>query len=140
MGPARVTNDQVSLYLNGIVSEDFYQVDLTAGYNATEKLYFGLNTSLASDNFYGAAIYTQYATTDDLTIGARFEYFSDEGIELLGENENVIDFTLSANYTIGSLTIIPEYRIDVASQNQFSDGESMEKSLSSFILAVVYGF
>ena len=130
-----------SAYLNTIISEDFFQIDLTAGIDLTNKVYLGVNATSASDNFYGLAGYLQIATSEKLKLGTRIEYFSDQGIGLLGVDENVLDATLSANYSIGDLTIIPEFRIDLVSQDMFDDGENgMNDSLSSFILAVVYGF
>jgi len=60
---------------------------------------------------------------------------------VVGEDENVLDATLSANYTIGKLTIIPEFRVDMVSQDIFDDGNGgLDKSLSSFLLAIIYGF
>jgi len=76
-----------------------------------------------------------------LKIGTRLEYFADEGIGVVGTGENVFDATLSANYTVGKLTIIPEFRLDLVSQDMFDDGNGgMNDSLASGVLAVVYGF
>ena len=47
-------------------------------------------------------------------------------------------FTLSANYTVDNLTLIPEFRVDSASVDVFDGGTS--GSLTSFVLAAVYGF
>ena len=132
--------DKGSIFLNALFDDDFFQIDLTAGYDLTESIYLGVNASSASDSFYGAAAYVQVATSEALKIGGRFEYFSDKGVGILDTDENIIDFTLSANYKVGSLTIIPEYRIDIASQDVFTDANELSSSLSSFVLAAVYGF
>jgi len=50
----------------------------------------------------------------------------------------VLAFTLSANYTVDNLTLIPEFRLDSASADVFDTGSS--STLSSFVLAAVYGF
>lgn len=126
-------------------ANDFTQIDLTAGWDLTESLYFGLNATSASDSFAGAAAYLQVATSDNLKFGGRFEYFDDSTGGILGIPEdldggNVVDFTLSANYTVGSLTIIPEFRIDVVSDDVFLDDTDLSSSLTSFVLAAVYGF
>ena len=63
----------------------------------------------------------------------RGEYFDDKTGLAIAEGTSVIDVTLSANYTIDALTIIPEVRLDSFSEDE-ADG------LSSFVLAVVYGF
>jgi len=48
---------------------------------------------------------------------------------------------LSGNIGIGSLTLIPEARFDMASDNIFIDMDYQpSKSLASFILAAIYGF
>ncbi len=133
-----------SIYLNGIYSSadsiDFYQVDITAGFDVTDDLYFGLNASKAKDAFSGVAAYVQLQATSNLKIGTRVEYFKDEGLGLFGLDENVLDLSLSANYSIGNLTLIPEFRLDKSSQAVFADGLDFKDSLSSFVLAAVYGF
>lgn len=142
-------------YLNTILSDDFYQIDLTAGWDLTDALYFGVNATTAKDNFAGAAIYLQNAFSDDFGLGLRGEYFVDKGLGLLPEDESVIDLTLSANYSVGNLTIIPEFRVDLMSADKESafvtsaDGfdaagnlinPKYGKNLSSFTLAAVYTF
>ena len=129
-----------SIYINGLFDDEFYQLDLTAGVDLSEKVYLGLNSSYADDLFFGAAIYAQFATSEKLSIGTRIEYFMDQGIGVVGMDEEIIDFTLSANYKIGDLTIIPEYRIDLASTAIYPNKEELEKNLSSFVLAVTYSF
>ncbi|MEQ9306277.1 MAG: hypothetical protein RJQ14_20350, partial [Marinoscillum sp.] len=60
-------------------------------------------------------------------------------------DESVIDVTVSANYSIGSLTLIPEFRIDALSYDGFvysdevsTSGLDVGSSLASFVLAAVY--
>ena len=139
------SNDQGGAWLNFILSDGFYQVDLTTGWQATEKVYVGLNATTADDSFSGAALYLQVAASDAFSLGIRGEYFSDSGIEIVGgDDENVIDVTLSANYKIGNLTIIPEVRLDKFSSDMvFPDGFDLtdtQDNLTSFLLAAVYSF
>lgn len=131
---------QGSVYLNGLFQEDFYQLDITGGVDVTEKIYLGLNATVAKDAFAGVALYAQGQVVDNLKLGIRGEYFMDNGIEVIADDESILDFTFSANYRIGNLTLIPEFRIDAASQPVFSDSQKMNKSLASFVLAAVYGF
>ena len=60
------------------------------------------------------------------------------------DTESVFQTTLSATYKIGNLTIIPEVRLDAFSQEvvtpDFEKPTETEKSLASFLLAVVYSF
>lgn len=143
-------------YLNTILSDDFYQVDLTAGWDLTDDFYLGVNATKAKDSFVGAALYLQNSFTDSFSMGVRGEYFKDEGVGAIALDENVIDLTLSANYKVGELTIIPEFRVDMLSYDGYiSDNDGMDmtdplnpvlinpklnKSLSSFTLAAVYAF
>ncbi|MBC6410373.1 MAG: porin [Ekhidna sp.] len=140
-------------FLNFLFDDNFFQADLTAGWELSEIFYLGVNATTASDNFYGGALYLQNAFSDDFSLGLRGEYFSDEGVAALGfdTNEdgvpnvfakNVIDLTLSANYSIGDLTFIPELRVDMYNEDVImpKTGESLQSSISSFVLAAVYSF
>lgn len=137
------SDDMGGAWLNLILSEGFYQVDLTTGWQVTEEAYLGFNATTAQDNFAGAAIYAQYATSDALSLGIRGEYFADNGIEVVGTDESVIDLTLSVNYKVGNLTIIPEFRIDMYSSDVVTldvENDVVGNSLASFLLAAVYAF
>lgn len=140
-----------------------FQADLTAGWDLTDEFYLGINatyqsTKIAVDGvdpagFYGAAIYAQYGVSDAFAIGARVEYFSQFGYfdaigidytaftDAQGEG-SVIDLTLSAPYSVGPLTIIPEVRIDLASEDIYGnvEGDDVQSNLASFVLAAVYTF
>ena len=145
-----------------------FQIDLTAGFDVTDELFIGVNTSyngtsagqfIDLDNsitdidadassYFGAALYAQYAVNDALSLGLRGEYFSEAngGYGAIGRYDakgdgSVIDFTLSANYTVGALTFIPEFRIDMASEDVYLNADSeASSSLASFLLAAVYSF
>ncbi len=134
-------------WLNFIYDDanEFTQIDLTATYQATDELFLGLNASTASDNFAGVAGYIQYALSESLTAGVRGELFMDEGIGVVGVDESIFDVTVSLNYKVGNLTIIPEVRLDALSTEGFvvdmaETTPELSKQLSSFVLAAVYGF
>jgi len=136
-------NDKVGVWFNSLFSEGFSQYDLTAGYNLSDKLYLGLNATLASDNFYGIAGYGQYEITDIWKVGLRVEYFKDKGIGIFSatdQEESVMNYTLSANYQVGNFTLIPELRLDSFSSKVVANEDSLDDSLSSILLAAVYGF
>lgn len=143
------------------------QIDLTAGFDVTDEFYVGVNATYnttATDvegadpaGFYGAAAYLQYSLTDAFALGVRAEYFMMYNGGLIVEEEDgtlvspvgydvegdgsVFDITLSAPYKVGDLTIIPEVRLDVMSEDYFVDSDLMPtKNLSSFTLAAVYAF
>ncbi len=138
-------------YLNAILSDDFYQFDLTAGWDLTDAVYVGVNATTAKDSFFGGALYLQNSFSDDFSLGIRGEYFADQGVGAITKDENVIDLTLSANYSIGNLTLIPEFRVDLYSEKGaviYSDAYDVPtlsptdtgETLASFVLAAVYSF
>lgn len=125
------------------------QVDLTAGTDVSDELYLGVNTTYnttagpdgsdASSGFYGAALYTQYAFSDALSAGIRGEYFAWHATGT--DAVSVIDLTASLNYTVGDLTFIPEFRIDLAEDAYTtSNAKDISSSLPQFYLAAVYAF
>ena len=88
------------------------------------------------------------ALSENFALGLRGEYFGENntGYGIIGAYDNdlsasVIDLTLSGNITIGDLTLIPEIRLDAASEDVFLDGDGKAtSSLASFVLAGVYAF
>lgn len=137
-------------YLNFLFDDDFFQADLTAGWDLSDSFYLGVNATTASDSFYGAALYLQNSFSDNFSMGVRGEYFSDEGVGALPDwtavggplATNVIDLTLTANATVGDLTIIPELRVDIYDEDVIIPDvdEDPTSSLASFVLAAVYSF
>lgn len=133
-------------YLNLLVGEDYFQVDFTGGLDVSEETYVGLNATLNNDLFSGAALYVQQAFSEDFSLGFRGEYFMDVDDVVLAmdptKDESVIDLTLSGNYAIGDLTFIPEFRIDLFSEDAVlpETGETPQSSLASFLFGVVYSF
>lgn len=161
--------DEDASYDDGVMSSGAtFQVDLTAGFDLSETLYVGVNATynttatgeevagnsireISGDAsaFYGLAGYLQVATSDAFKLGLRGEYFGETafGAGAIGAYDgsgdaSVIAFTLSGNYTIGSLTLIPELRFDNGSEDfTFVDRSLKESSsLASFLLAAVYSF
>lgn len=128
-----------SAYVNALFGPDYFQVDLTGGVDVSDAFYVGINATTASDDlFSGIAGYLQYAASDAFKLGVRVESFSDKGVGVIAPDESVLALTLSANYVVDNLTIIPEFRMDNASIDVFDAGSS--SSLASFVLAAVYGF
>jgi hypothetical protein len=141
-------------YLGGKDGEDsvtFNQVDLTASFGLSDKLSLGVNSTIkaTSDSrddseasWLGAALYLSYEASEKLSIGVRGEYLGDADGVLFGTNDlSLIDLTASANIKIGALTIIPEFRVDIASDDFFvnSDGDFLATS-PAVIVAAVYSF
>ncbi|SDB56715.1 Putative beta-barrel porin-2, OmpL-like. bbp2 [Flavobacteriaceae bacterium MAR_2010_188] len=123
-------------------SDATFQIDYTGGFDATEAFFLGINATYNDTNgsgFYGAALYPQYSVSDALAFGLRGEYFGYHYDE--AEDDTVFATTLSANYKIDNLTIIPELRLDSWSDEVYFDGDlDPTKSLASFLIAAVYQF
>lgn len=149
---------------------NLFQADITTGYNFGEKFYIGFNTTYQTiaagqefvaegdlqdsdadaSSFYGFAIYPKLTISETFAIGLRAEQFTTTknhfgGLPLMTLDSDgkgsVTALTLSANIKKGPLTIIPEARIDSASDDSFydKDGKAV-KTLPSLTLAAVYKF
>ncbi|NTV45374.1 MAG: porin [Chlorobiales bacterium] len=129
------------------------QIDLTASYKASEQLLIGLNgtykmysvdISGADDaSWAGAALYLNYTIDEAYGIGCRAEYFDDpDGLKLgVPDGSNVIGLTVSGKMKSGPLTFIPEFRVDIASEDIFIDSDGKPTSSSPMVIfGVVYGF
>ena len=148
-------------------SGNTFQADLTGGWDVSESVYVGVNatynTTAAGEEFdgtdindgtgdgsgfYGVAGYLQFDLSDAFALGTRIEYFGEfnSGVGAIGALDlegdgSVIDFTLTGQYKVGDLTIIPEFRLDSTSEDRFINRDlEMTKSLSSFVLGAVYSF
>lgn len=149
-GQLSFATEGVSVYLNamdGSVSGTI--VDLTATFQLTEKFKLGVNAADWSNEgdvgYTGGAIYPSYAITDAFALGLRAEYFKTkknaDALVGIDADQSVMAFTLSGNYKVSGLTIIPEFRMDSNSDEYFVNSDmDPTKSASQFLLAVVYGF
>ncbi|QLG46245.1 outer membrane beta-barrel protein [Costertonia aggregata] len=121
-----------------------FEIDYTGGFDLSEDFFLGINAAYADNDgagFAGAALYPQYATSDNFTLGLRAEYFTPfDGIDGT-DDESVIAATLTGSYTIENLIIKPEIRLDSWSDERFLDNDlEATKSLSSFLIAAIYSF
>lgn len=143
-GQLSYVSDSVSGYLNfmdGSVSGTI--IDLTGTFQLSEKFKLGLNAADFSNEgdvgYTGAALYPSYTISDAFALGLRGEYFKyKEG----SGDTSVTAITLSGNYKINGLTIIPEFRMDSNSDKAlFVDSDlAPSKSASQVLIALVYGF
>lgn len=144
-----------------------FQVDLTTGWNLGEKFYLGLNTTyqtvaagegfIAEGNlqdsdgdaatFMGFALYPKVSLSECFALGVRAEYLGVTnghlgifGLDADGKG-SVMEYTLSGNYTVGNLTFIPEFRIDMTSEDSFADADGKATNMMPTLnLAAVYKF
>lgn len=96
------------------------QFDLVFTQTITDKINAGLNGTYnfqrtdkpnrKHSSWYSTAVYLNYNHKENFTFHYRGEVYVDH----VYRNVAVLGNTISANYSIGNLTIIPEFRVDVA--------------------------
>ena len=120
----------------------------SGGYNGTvkvEKVYQGKGVYSSTEDWWGSALYLNFDPTSHFGLSLREEYHSD--LDQLtvyngfGTGGTVFGSTLSANLKVDGFTLIPEIRMDDASQNIFvkSNG-TPTKTAGSFLVAAIYSF
>jgi len=150
------SDDKVGVYLNYLGGKEdtsltANQIDLTATFQATDALLIGVNATTKmyaeddvseDESWFGAALYLNYAISDNFALGLRGEYFDDAyGLQYGVADMNLMEYTLSANLTKGNLTFVPELRIDVASEDFFVDADgNLTGTSPTFILGAYYAF
>jgi len=134
-------------FLNFLYSQGGFEIDYTGGFDISDAFFLGINAAYfdnsdADVDFAGVALYPQYKTSENFTIGLRGEYFTETNLGAIGGTaESVLALTLSGNAKIGDLTIIPEIRLDSADEDAFVDNDlAPTSSLASFLVAAVYSF
>lgn len=126
-----------------------FEVDYTGGFDMSDVFFLGINAAYNDNDgngFYGAALYPQYATSDDFSIGLRGEYFALHGDA--NNDESVLGLTLTGSYTVDSNLIIkPEFRLDSLTDadggiygNVIDNDGAAASSLSAFTVAAIYSF
>ncbi|MFM6975292.1 MAG: outer membrane beta-barrel protein [Sphingobacteriaceae bacterium] len=127
--------NQFDLVLTRALSSQF-----GLGYNGTLTSYKKEGTS---SSWWGSALYLNYDPKSNLGFTLRGEYFNDKkaALELFGTAASVFATTLSANFKVDNLTIIPEIRLESASESVFvkSNG-AVTSSSGNFLVAAVYKF
>ena len=124
---------QIDLVLNGIINSKF-----GIGYNGT--IQSRKPTLASSGSWIGNALYLNYDPTKTVGLTLRSEYIIDNKT-IYFSSKSIFANTLSLNYKVGPLTIIPELRFESANSNFYlkKDG-SGTKSTASGLLAAVYKF
>lgn len=158
-GQLSYSNDDLGIYLNAITGteeEDVsgeddlteFQVDLTATYQVSESFMIGLNSSnyatsvdgTTAGGFFGTALYLTAGLSETADLSFRGEYFASTAAE--GDDTDqpsVLALTLSGNFKVGDMRIIPEVRLDSGS-NDFHGFGVDDDSAIAFFLAGIYSF
>lgn len=136
---AGVRNDQIDLVMTYHFSKYF---DM-----AYDGSYSHYSRNVPSSNWWGNALYLNANINDGFGFTLRTEYFSDkDNLKVFTDKGkfpyggDMWSFTLSGNYKIKALTLIPELRLDHASEPVFTrDGQSISNS-PNVLVAAVYSF
>lgn len=125
---------QFDLVLNGTISSKF-----SVGYNGTIQSFEPKGGSSAS--WWGSAVYLNYDPVSSYGITLRGEYFDNKKAVVAAPATSIFDVTLSPNFKVGNLTIIPELRLDAAKDEIFQKNDgTTTKSTVTGILAATYHF
>lgn len=152
----------LKLYLNYLEGRDTagiqnHQLDFVAIYNVSDVIGFGYNGTVSTykntrekeaiDNtakWWGSAIYMNIDFNKKLGVTLRGEYFDDaDGLKTFAGTSggHVMAGTISMNYKVGNLTIIPEFRLDKASVDIFNKHDGAPVGTSPNVLvAATYHF
>ncbi|MFV8344308.1 outer membrane beta-barrel protein [Flavobacterium sp. XS2P39] len=110
------------------------------GFNGTYAMYADDFDSTLDGEWFSLVGYASYAVKDNVSLAYRLEYFDDkDGLKSVGGN--ILGNTLSLNYKVGNLTIIPEIRYDSSSEDTFLDSDALPTSSNAYVLlATTYTF
>jgi hypothetical protein len=153
-------NEKIKAYLNysGFAGADsgknpsalksIHQIDAVVNYMLNKQFSLGYNCTVQSrkpidgnsGSWIGNALYINYDPTSTIGLTLRSEFISDDK-KIYFTTKNIFANTISLNYKVGPLTIIPELRFE-STESEFylkSDGTGT-KSTASGLVAVVYKF
>jgi hypothetical protein len=153
--------ENVKLYVNYVSGKapdtsKSEQFDAVVTAKLSDKFNIGVNGTLTNVHAWdgaknlggkswgGAALYLNLDPASWFGLTLRSEYFNDKNylkLTMAPAGCNMFANTLSANFKVNSFTIIPELRIDKASQAMFVDKDgAAKKSAANFLVAAVYSF
>ena len=156
-------SEKFAAYLNyvggeGPDSSKGSQFDLVMTSKLSKKFGIGFNGTINNNNpkvngkftgvkdWWGTALYLNYDATENFGLTLRNEYVKGDGARLTFGNYpgggSIFATTLSANIRMGNnFSIVPEIRMDNASENIFSNSKGLgSKSAGSALIAAIFAF
>lgn len=125
---------QFDVVLIGTLSSTF-----SIGYNGTVQTVKAKGGS--GNSWWGSALYLNYDPSSDFGITLRGEYFDNKKAIVAAPHTSIFDVTLSPNFKIGNLVIIPELRVDAGKNAIFTKGDgTSSKTTVSGLVAATYHF
>lgn len=137
--------------MNPISTTNITQFDLVFNQKIVDKFSASFNGTLGiwkddvtkdKPMWFSTVLYLKYDFNDKIGLTSRSEYFGNkDGVMVATQflRPNIVGFdviaqTLSLNYKVGNLVIIPELRIDSGSKKIFSDKDGMGTKLNMYAL------
>jgi hypothetical protein len=161
---AYAASDGLKAYLNYVGGKRFSdsarvsQFDVVVTAKLSEAFNMAFNSTVATNRlqtdgkyeespkaWLGAALYLNADLSEKLGLTLRSEYFSDRSrlaaMSMAPTGANIFANTLSVNLRLGELTLIPEFRLENATENVFTNktGEA-RRGDASMLLAAIYRF
>lgn len=140
--PDTSKTNQFDVVLTSKLSDKF-----SFGYNGTVDIiqHWDGEKNISGKSWWGSAIYLNLDPTSSFGLTLRSEYFSDKHHLKIPTSSvdgcNIFANTLSANFRIDNLTLIPEFRIDNSSQEIFTKKDGTPaKTSANLLMAAVYSF
>ncbi|HWR94539.1 MAG TPA: outer membrane beta-barrel protein [Flavobacterium sp.] len=114
----------------------------TLGFNGTYAIVNDDFDSSLDGAWFSLVGYANYAFKSNLNLAYRLEYFDDkDALATTPIAGSVLGNTLSLNYKVGNLTIIPEFRFDSSSEDVFYDSDGAGTNSNTYVLlATTYTF
>ncbi len=125
--------NQFDVVLTNVFTDKF-----SLGYNGTVQL--RTPTSGTNGNWIGNALYLNFDPSAKLGITIRSEYISDSKLVYF-TTKNIFANTISFNFKVGALIIIPEIRMETANSNYYlKTNGTATKGAANALLAIAYKF
>lgn len=139
---------------NPASDENKTQFDFVGSKKVSDSFSLGFNGTYAMTNndfdssldgeWFALVGYANFALKESLSLAYRLEYLdAKDATAGLGSlaGTSVVGNTLSLNYKVGNLTIIPEFRVDTASEDIFTNSDAAAKGVTAYaLLATTYSF
>lgn len=136
--------------VSALASQESTYIDFKTAFDVSESFSVALNAHIADysggdaegyqpgEGFTSISAYPQIKSSETMSWGMRLEYMM---FDSYANDLTVFSPTLTANYTVGALTIKPELRLDAASEDIYTDNDGAAAGgLTAFTLAAVYSF
>ncbi len=144
-------NPSNKLMLNGLNLINYTLVNGTLKHKFDDKLSVAGEANFAQltrDNTKGketiasVAGYVTYSVKENLGLSYRGEYFVNDGnasgMDII--DAKILSNTVSANYKLGNLTIIPEFRADFADKRIYTLNKKTSQINTFFLVSAIYSF